>query len=84
MYPSFWSSAASGGLILGTMAKIEKQNHYRSLHRLPDLETADAYVNELFHPEGKLVHFTGTPPMYDCTSTSHTILLLYLNGLMYR
>ena len=57
------------------MAKIEKQNRYRLLNQLPTDDIADAFLTEVYHPEGKLVSFAGTPPMYDCTSMSPMIYL---------
>ena len=67
---SLWSSADSGGTVLSIMAKIEKQNHYRSINKLPADDVATAFLSEISHPEGKLVSFAGAPPMYDCTSMS--------------
>ena len=78
---SLWSSADSGGTVLSIMAKVEKQNLYRSLNQLPADDIADAFLTEISHPEGKLVSFAGSPPMYDCTSVSHVhILLLIFTG----
>lgn len=66
------------------MARIEKQNHNRSLQQLPPLDVADAWVADAFHPEGKLVDFAGTPPMYDCTYASSMVLLAQLTSMAHR
>ena len=78
------SSAASGGLMLGTMEKIEKQNHYRALNKLPPEDIADAYLTEISHPEGRLISFAGTPPMYDCMLISPSVYFRNSLGFTYR
>ena len=59
------------------MANIEKQNHYRSINQLPANDIADAILTEICHPEGKLLSFAGTPPMYDCTFMSPTFTFYF-------
>ena len=64
--------------------RIEKQRKYRALQQLPVLDSTDAILAEVFHPEGNLISFAGAPPMYDRRSMFPNVLLPNLTVFTYR